>query len=193
MGDQEDNKVFNLWYRLNMAKLLKVDPLVSNRAKAEKIFKESLENKLADNEIKIIALLNLSDLLLAKLGKTNDLKLLDEIQLYITQIHDIAKSQSSYLFLAETYLLRAKLELLTLNLKQSQRFLDKAQDITETYGLNQLLRRILIEQDKLVDQTDNWERLKRTKAMIAELINLAHIDEQLNHMLRKRYLLKKAA
>jgi len=88
--------------------------------------------------------------------------------------------------------LRAKLELLTLNLKKSQRFLDDAQHIAETYGLNLLHRRILIEQDNLVNQTDSWETLKRTKANIAELINLAHIEEQLSRMLRKRFLLKNA-
>ncbi|MFX1585349.1 MAG: tetratricopeptide repeat protein [Promethearchaeota archaeon] len=190
ISDQENNKYLNLCYRVNMARLLKLSPLISSRAKAEEILKESLDDKVADNEVKIITLLNLTDLLLAKLDKTNDLKVLDEIQLYTTQLHDIAKSQNSYSFLAETYLLRAKLELLTLNLKQSQRFLDEAQDIAEIYGLNLLLRRILIEQDNLVNQTENWERLKRMKANIAELINLAHIEEQLNHMMRKRFLLK---
>ncbi|MFX1590224.1 MAG: hypothetical protein ACFFC1_18980 [Promethearchaeota archaeon] len=190
ISDQEDNKFLKLCYRVNMAKLLKLSPLSSSRAKAEKILKESLDDKVADSEAKIISLLNLSDLLLVKLGKTNDLKVLDEIQVYITQLHDIVKNQKSYRLLAETYLLRAKLELLTLNLKESQQFLDKAQDITEIYGLNQLFRRILIEQEKLVDQTDNWERLKKTKANIAELINLAHIEEQLSRMLRKRFLLQ---
>jgi hypothetical protein len=68
----------------------------------------------------------------------------------------------------------------------------ETQDITEIYGLDQLLRRILIEQDNLVNQTDSWETLKRTKANIAALINLAHIEEQLSRMLRKRFLLKNA-
>ncbi|KON27616.1 hypothetical protein AC481_04350 [miscellaneous Crenarchaeota group archaeon SMTZ-80] len=192
ISDQENNKFLNLCYRVNMARLLKLSPLISSREKAEEILKESLHDKVADSEAKVITLLNLSDLLLAKLGKTNDLKILDEIELYTTQIHDIAKNQNSYSFLAETFLLKAKLELLTLNLKQCQRFLDKAQDIAETYGLDLLLRRIIIEQDDLVKQTDNWETLKRTKSNIAELINLAHIEEQLNHMLRKRFLLKNA-
>ncbi len=192
ISNQEDNKFLKLCYRENMARILKLSPLSSNQAKAEDIFKESLEDKLANNELKIICLLNLTDLLLARLGKTNNLKLLDEIQVYIAQVHDIAKNQKSYSLLAETYLLRAKLELLTLNLKQSQQFLDKAQDIAEKNGLDLLLRRMLIEQDNLVNQTDNWETLKRTKANIAELINLAHIEEQLNRMLRKRFLLKNA-
>ncbi len=192
ISDQENNKFLNLCYRVNMAKLLKLSSLISNREEAEKILKESLEDKVANSEAKIIILLNLSDLLLVKLGKTNDLKVLDEIQVYIAQVHNIVKNQKSYSFLAETYLLRAKLELLTLNLKQSQRFLDKAQDITETYGLELLLRRILMEQYNLVNQTKNWETLKRTKANIAELINLAQIEEQLSRMLRKRFLLKNA-
>ena len=190
ISNQEDNKFLKLCYRVNMAKLLKLSLLPNNRAKAEEILKECLEDKVATSEAKIIILLNLSDLLLAKLGETNDLKLLDEIKVYITQVYDIAKNQKSYFFLAETYLLRAKLELLTLNLKESQRFLDKAHNITEIYGLVHLNQKILKERNELIKQTDNWDELRRTKASMAEIIKLSHVEEQLTRILRKRFLLK---
>jgi tetratricopeptide (TPR) repeat protein len=188
--DQEDNKILNLVYRLNVARMLKLSPLSSDRIKAEEIFKDSLEDKVADIEAKVIAMLNISDILLDRLRKTNEIKLIDQILIYINQIHDIAVSQDSYSLLAEIYLLQAKIELLNLDLKGAQKFLDHAQNITEEYDLKQLNRRIIIEKKELDNQRDKWERLKRSEVNISEIINLAQIGDQLTRMLRKRFVLK---
>ncbi|MFX0060532.1 MAG: tetratricopeptide repeat protein, partial [Candidatus Heimdallarchaeota archaeon] len=187
ISDNEKIGLLNLIYRINMAKLLKLSPIVSNQVKAEEMFKEILNN-VTDNEPKIVVLLNLTDILLDKLFKTNNVKLLDEIQQYINQVHDIAIDQKSHSLLAETHLLQAKVELLTLDLEETQQFLEKAKEIAKKYGLNQLLEKILMEEGELVNQTSKWETLKNSKATIAELINLSHVNDQLTRMIKKRFL-----
>ncbi|MFW9895165.1 MAG: hypothetical protein ACFFD7_05105 [Candidatus Thorarchaeota archaeon] len=190
ISDLEGNKLANLVYRQSMAKLLKLSPLDSDQAKAEEMLKETLEDKLADDIDKIIAMLNLCNLLLGKLQKSSDLKLLDEIQLYITQILYIAKNQKFYSFLAETHLLQAKLELLMLKMKEAQQFLDQAHEIAENYGLNQLAIRIIDEQYELSNNFMKWEKFKASGAKISEYMDLALIEEQIEILLQKRNYLK---
>ncbi|MFX1496038.1 MAG: tetratricopeptide repeat protein [Promethearchaeota archaeon] len=191
ISDQENNKLVYLAYRVNMARILKLSSLISDHVKAEEIFKNSLRDKIVDNEYKVVILLNLSDLLLVRISNTNNIKLFDEIQQYINQMHVIAINQKSYSLLAETHLLQAKFGLLILDLKATQQFLEKAKKIAEKYSLNQLLERILIEEAELINQRSKWETLKNSKANVAELINLSHVNDQLTRMIRKRFFLKK--
>jgi tetratricopeptide (TPR) repeat protein len=185
---KEENIPFlNVGYRINEARFLKLSPLDSNRALAEEILKQSLKDKVADDELRKIALLNLCEILLTKLRESNNLKLIDDIHGYVDQILNIANNLKSFSLLAEVYLLRAKLDLLKLDLNGAQKLLDHAQDIAEKHSLNQFNRRLIEERRKLFNEIDNWERLKSTKSSINEIINLVHVEEQLTRMLRRRY------
>ena len=186
LQDQEKAWLVEIFLRLDKALLMKMSPIASKQAKAKEILKEIVEKKI-NVEAFIRALLSLCDLLLKELRDTNNLEILKEIQSYINQILDSAKNQNSYSLMAEAHLLQAKSEVLTLDLKRAQSSLTQAQHIAENYGLNQLAERISVEQDELFDQTSKWEALRKSKATIAELIKLSHFDEQLPHMLRKRY------
>lgn len=184
--NQEKALFVEKFFRLDEALLMKMSPLPHKRLKAKMILKDIIKTRV---EIKgtLRALINLCDLLLNELQETNDLKLLDEIRMYLNQINTIAKKQESYSLLSENYLLKAKIELLTLNLKGAQRFLNKAQDVAEKYGLIELIERILEEQNEFLNEKSKMESLKRSKTTIAEIINLAHIDDQFTRMIRKRY------
>ena len=103
----------------------------------------------------------------------------------------ISKNQKSYFLLAETYLLQAKLELLTLDLQRAQQSLSEAQNIAEKYGLEVLALRISSEQVELQEQLSKWEDFKKSDAIIAERMDLARIDKRLIRMLRKRLYLEK--
>jgi len=184
---QLDNPLGEIGYLLASAKLLKASDLASDQEKAQKIFKECLEDKVSNPEFRVTALLNITDMFFSELRKTNTVKLIDDIKEFVNQIHDIAKSQNSFSLMAENYLLRAKLELLHLDLKAAQLSLDEAQEIAVKYGLNQLNRRILIEQDELITEFEKWERLRRTKAKMADLMNITHLEDQLTRMLRKGF------
>ncbi|MFX0076264.1 MAG: tetratricopeptide repeat protein, partial [Candidatus Hermodarchaeota archaeon] len=187
LAQQEDIPYLNLGYRIEEARLLKLSPIASNRALAEEILKQSLKDKVADEELKKMILLNLTEILLTKLRETNNLKLINDIHGYVDQILKIAKNLESYSLLAETYLLLAKLDLLKLDLNGAQKHLDRALDIAEKHGLNQLNRRLIEEQDELFNEINNWERLRNIKSSIDDLINLVHVEEQLTRMIRKRF------
>ncbi|MEE9376479.1 MAG: tetratricopeptide repeat protein [Candidatus Lokiarchaeia archaeon] len=182
--DQINNKLkdkkVNSWYLYHKALILKTSPRAKNRVEAEEILKEIIEEE--EDEY---ALLELCDLLLVELRMTNDLEVLEEIESYITRLLDVSEKKSSYTLLAETYFLKAKLALLTLDVKNARRFLTQAQQIAERWGYNQLATKISGEHDRLINQQTMWENLKDSEISLTERIKLAGLDEQMSQLLRK--------
>ena len=186
LKDRDNNKYIEVAYLSNKALMLKKTLRARDRVEAEEILKQMVGEEHMDHEYKMGALLSLCDLLLIELRNSSDLKILDELQPYITQLLDIAEQQGSYRLLAETYLLQSKLSLLTLDIKKARRFLTQAQQIAERFGLNLLYTKISNEHDKLLEQLSVWEKLKESNAPLTERIELAQLGEQMENMLRKR-------
>ncbi|MFW9971045.1 MAG: tetratricopeptide repeat protein [Candidatus Odinarchaeota archaeon] len=187
-----DVKMTKILFQVNKALFLKTSPLASNQTKAKEILIELVEQKTISEtslffEAIYRALLNLCDLLLNELRNTHNLELLNDIQSYIHQMLYISKNANSFWWLAETYLLQSKLELITLDLKEAEDSITQAKEIAEKHDLVQLTERILVEQSELHEQLNKWEVLKNSKTHITELIDLAQIDNQLMRMLKKRY------
>ena len=180
INNQLKEKKVNIWYLYNKALILKTSPRAKNRVEAEEILKELIEEEEDED-----ALLELCDLLLVELRMTNDLEVLEEIESYITRLLDVSEKKSSFTLLAETYFLKAKLALLTLDVKKARRFLTQAQQIAERWGFNLLATKISNEHDRLVNQQSMWENLKDTEISLAERIKLAGLDEQMSQLLRK--------
>jgi hypothetical protein len=132
------------------------------------------------------SLYNICGLFLIELRITNDIDIINEIKPYIAKLLKYSESQQSYLILAETYLLQAKLSLLTFNIKEAKQFLIQAQQIAERYGLKLLAIKISNEHDELLKQLAIWENLEKSEATLNERLKLARINEQMEDMLRKR-------
>ncbi|MFX0106207.1 MAG: tetratricopeptide repeat protein [Candidatus Hodarchaeota archaeon] len=188
IADQENLRRFNIAYNINRAVFLKNSLRALNRGKAEEMLKQSIEEGIPEYEFLKMALLNLCDLLLFELRATNDTEILDELQTYISQLFDAVKNSRSYSLLAETYLLQARLSLITLDMIKTRQFLTKAQEIAEKYGLDLLAKKISSEHDELLKQLEMWEKLKESKAPLAERIELSRLNEQMERMVRKRLI-----
>ncbi|MFX0081279.1 MAG: tetratricopeptide repeat protein [Candidatus Hodarchaeota archaeon] len=188
IADQEKNQTnrYNIWYNIDRAIFLKKSPRALNRGKAEEILKQLIQEGISDFESLKIALLHLCDLLLFELSATSEAEILDELQVYITQLFDTVKSSRSYSLLAEIYLLEARLSLITLDLIRARKFLTKAQEIAEKYGLNRLAIKISNEHDELLKELDTWDKLKESNASVSERLELARPNEQMETIIRKR-------
>ncbi|MFW9827977.1 MAG: tetratricopeptide repeat protein [Candidatus Thorarchaeota archaeon] len=189
IADQEKNQTnmpYTIWYNINRAIYLKNSPQVFNRGKAEQMLKQLIEEGITTYEFLSIAILNLCDLLLFELSTTSELELLDELHRYISQLFETVKKSRSYSLLAETYLLQAKLSLITLDMIKARQFLTKAQEIAEKYGLNRLAIRISNEHDELLKKLDVWENLKESQASLSERMKLARPNKQMERMIQKR-------
>ena len=186
ISNQEDNKLVNLYFRLSKALMLKISPRVLNLVKAEEILRQIIDEDIIHFECTIVALLNLCDLLLSELRMTNDMVVLTEIAPLITRLLKIAEDNHSYWILGEVFLLKAKLELLSFDMKKSRQYLTQAQNLAEKYDLNNLAKRISIEHDNLLKQLSIWENLKKSNASLTERMEFARLNDQIIHMLQKR-------
>jgi hypothetical protein len=171
---------------LNKALVLKTSSRALNRGKAEEILKQVLEEEDLSYGTKIEVLLNLCELLITELQITNEVEVLEEIKPLITQLLDLSDKSHSFWVLGETYLLQAKLSLISLNLEGARKLLTQGQEITEKYGLSLLAMKISNEHDNLLEKLDSWENLKETNAPLTERISLAGINGQVENMIIKR-------
>jgi hypothetical protein len=89
------------------------------------------------------------------------------------------------LALCETYILQAKLALITLEMKESRKYLTQAQQIAKKYGMDQLAIKISNEHDKLLKQLNIWENLQQSNIPISERIKFTRLEDQIKIMLRK--------
>ena len=186
--DQEENEWINLLYRFSTVEILKTSPRAKNRVKAEKLLKAIIEENYLPY-FTIVAVLSLCDLLLVELRITKDIEVLIELKTFITRLLEYAEITNSYWFLAETYLLQAKISLINLNIGEARRLFIQAQQVAERHGLSWLHKKIMTEHEKLVSQLTLWEQLKELNATITERMELARISEQMNLMLRNRRIM----
>ena len=189
LNNKLKDKEINSMYLIDKALLLKTSLRAIKRGKAEEILKQLLEDEDLIYESRYIALLNLCDLLLTELRMTNDLEVLDELKQFIGQLLGIAEKSHSYLILCETYLLQAKLSLLTFNIKKAQRFLTQAHQIAERFDLTHLNVRIANEKEDLINKLDLWEILKEDDAPMSDRMELARLDEKFLKMIQKHPVL----
>jgi len=186
LNNQLKDKPINLIYLLDKALVLKTSSRALNRGKAEELLKQILEDKDIFYVLKEKVLLALCELLLIELQMTGDLEVLEEVESLIARLLKSAEKSRSYWIWGETYVLQASLALITLDLKEARRLLTQGQKIAEKYELDLLAKKISNEHDKLLKQLEMWEKLKETKAPLAERMKLSRLNDQMDNMLRKR-------
>ena len=186
LKDKWKTKNIDMTYRIDKAVFLKTSPRAINRGKAEEILKQAVEEETANYDMTIVALLNLCDLLLYEIQSTGMVEIVNELNSYLAKLINIAEKNHSFLVLAETYLLQARLALLTLDLKETRLLLTKAQDIAERYGLSRLAIKISSEHDAFLKQQNVWEDMNKDDVSLVERLELSGINQQMDGMLRKK-------
>ncbi|MFW9895110.1 MAG: tetratricopeptide repeat protein [Candidatus Thorarchaeota archaeon] len=172
-------------FLFDKALILKTSSRVLNRGKAEELFKQVLDMN-PQIDMKIGALINISDLLLKELKTTNNTEVLKEINDSINQMFVIAEKTGSYEVLGECYLLQAKLALISLEMEDARRLLTQGENIAEKFGLQELAMKISKEHDDLLKELSKWEKFKESKVPLQDRMDLAHLNEQIEGMIIKR-------
>ena len=186
IDERKKTKHSHLIYLLNKALVLKLSLRAHDRAESEDLLKQISKERGYGLEIRITALLNLCDLLIKELQITGYIEILDELQNYIDELLSIVEKRQSYLYIAETYLLQARISLLSFNLKESRRYFTQAQQIAEQWRLTQLSLKIAKEKEEFLRQMKKWENYKEKNVPLNERLELAQLDKQIERMLHNR-------
>ncbi|MFX0062775.1 MAG: tetratricopeptide repeat protein [Candidatus Hermodarchaeota archaeon] len=188
INTQEENKFISQQCRIGEALLLKTSTRLRDWGRAEELFEKIIEEEIIDHELTVLAMLNLCDLLLLKLRTSNDHKILEEVQTIVVKLLNIAKEQHSHSLLVETYILRAKLALLNLNLQSARRLFTQAQLTAEEKDLHRLAIKVSHEHDFLLNKLTQWQTLTSRQVSMSERLELSQLKKTLICMERKEVL-----
>lgn len=177
---------FSQFHDLCKALILKKTLRISQLADAEKILKHLIKDTNIIHELRVFSLVNLCDLYLSELTMTNNSSILDELNPLITELLKIAEEQNTPSLIAETLLLQGRVALIKLNLDLARQFITKAQIIAAENEFNLLARKISHEHDKLLEELEMWETLKKTKASMKKRVELSAPDQNIDRMLEKQ-------
>jgi tetratricopeptide (TPR) repeat protein len=176
---------FEQAYLLANALVLKSKGRARYRAEAENLLKQIVNSEIQHPQISILSLVSYCEFLLEELKDYEDPDILGELNPLITRLLRISETQHSYLYLANTKLLQAKLALIQLDFEGAKILFTQAQRIAEEHGLSLLSMKISIEHDELLDQLNMWERIREKNAPLSERVKLASFDSVIDDMQRK--------
>ncbi|MHA1346353.1 MAG: tetratricopeptide repeat protein [Candidatus Heimdallarchaeaceae archaeon] len=167
---------------------LKHQRTIGTASESKKILHGIIEKKNLDHSISTEAILNLCELLLIELGTTEDMSLLIETKEYVGQLTEIASYNNLYPLLAETYLLQAQLSLIEIRIDEAKYFISNAQKLAEERGLRRLAIIISNEYDLILDKLDQWNAFTKKLPTVSEKLELTHIEQMLNQMIKRRMI-----
>ncbi|WP_457558928.1 tetratricopeptide repeat protein [Candidatus Harpocratesius sp.] len=180
------NKKIELRYRLANALILKYKGRAKDLFQAQNLFSSIVKEPIVEEEISQIALLNLCELFLVELRLRDDHTIYQELDDVIEKLLLQAKDQHSHLLYAETYLLKAKLALLKLNVSEARNFLSQAQIYAENSGLLRIAMKISEEHDKLIAQQQIWNSYQINEVPLQKRVELAEIDNYLQTIVHQK-------
>ncbi|MFW9992705.1 MAG: tetratricopeptide repeat protein, partial [Candidatus Odinarchaeota archaeon] len=103
INSNEDNKLIDLFYRFAKAKVLKASDRIIQKAEAQQIFKQIVEEEVIKLNLSVDALINLCELLLLEFRNTGNEEILNELTILLNQLLEYAKTLNSHLWLVYLY------------------------------------------------------------------------------------------
>ncbi|MFX0081559.1 MAG: tetratricopeptide repeat protein [Candidatus Hodarchaeota archaeon] len=188
INEQVKDKGYDVACRVNKALMLKMSPNSLDLEKAKEILQQIVEEEIINWEFTERALLHLCEIFLLELHTYDNQEVLSDINLLINRLQEYAESQHSIRMLTEVNLLRGKFALIKMNMGHARQFLTRAQSIADEHGLHLLARTVSSEHDKLLEQLEEWEHLRRIKAPVSERLKIVEIDKTLDHMMGKKMM-----
>ncbi|MHA2296656.1 MAG: tetratricopeptide repeat protein [Candidatus Hodarchaeales archaeon] len=186
INDNEENKLFDLYYRLAKAMILKTSDRVIKKAEAQQLLQKITEEEVIKFDLTVDAIINLYELLLLELKTSGSEEVLSEVKSLLSQLLKLAKAQNSHWWLANTLLLQFKLAMLELDIETARQFLDRAQQIAEEKGLKKLEQMISQERILIITMLNKWEMVIEQKPSIGEIMELTQFDDLIERTVKKR-------
>ncbi len=175
------------FYQLSKGLILKSSTRMHDRVDAEKILKKIIEEDVVIR-ITNYALIYLCNWYFEEFRLSHQMEILNDIFPLIDHLLRNAEYSNSYSTLANTKLLQAKLALLQINMVDARKLLTEAQNLADKYDLQLLAGEISREHDRLLEELELWESIKKTQASASERLELASVDKVIERLQGRRAL-----
>ncbi|MFX0116742.1 MAG: hypothetical protein ACFFB3_19495 [Candidatus Hodarchaeota archaeon] len=159
------------------AMALKESPRIGEKAEAQKLLRQIIDEPVLSPDLTIYAMLNLCDLLLEEAKAYGAEPVLEEADRLSARISDIALSQDSPALRVEALLLRSKFALLQGSIPEADKLLGQAAKIAEDQRLPKLADEVAREQAALATEVGRWEELIARAAPLRERLEQARLQD----------------
>ena len=173
------SKLNSKYYQAAKAIILKASSRPKNWIQAlnilEEVVEEIWEGKIIDQELIIIALINLCELLMNEFSISGENEVMNELEKYTDKLEEIANKQKtlSYILRLEvknirlnTIWLKTIYSLADVDLKKAKALIEEVRDMADEEGLVQFAEKINQQQSKLYNQLLQWNEFIQKQDMI---------------------------
>ncbi len=158
-------EIHDQYYRIANALVLKASSSPENWIGAIDSLVDAVEEEIYYYNIKVIALINLCELLMNEFSISGNVEILEKLENYSNKLEEIANNQkqTSYSLRIEsknirllTIWLRAQNSMQEADLIQAEDLLEEAREIAKSEGLIRLVEKLTNQQEKLYTQILRW-------------------------------------
>ncbi|MHA2363779.1 MAG: tetratricopeptide repeat protein [Candidatus Hodarchaeales archaeon] len=179
INSSTENKWIDIQFRLINALILKQSKRIIQKTKAQEILTEIANEDNLHYNFTVLAMQNLTELLLDELKTYGEPEVLEEAKNLIKNLYEIGQSQHSFTIIVDALILQSKFALLEGKLNTATTILEQAILTAEEKGLDKLLEKAKQEKNILNSQFSEWKNLVERNASMHERVNQAQIYEYL--------------
>jgi tetratricopeptide (TPR) repeat protein len=191
---EQDKGFLSYWYKLSEALILKTSVRIKDKAQAQQLFQEIIEDPKFEREFEIYltdskktALLNICELLFFELKSspdeiTEESEVFQEAKHLVDNLASLAQRQHSFSLLVNTQILQAKLFLIEGNITTAMQLMDQAITYSEKSGLTSLLNQAQQEKQTMVKDFNELRKMIENNASITERIEKMELLEYIQEV-----------
>ena len=175
------NKLIHLRTRLAQALLWKHSIRMYDKAKAQELFNDIINEKpIIYFEHTLLALENLCELKILELKISNDTNLIHETTNLVKQIQTIAQEQHMFPVLINSMILQSKLAVVNRDIKQAFLFIDEGLSIVEEKGITGFKRQLIHEKQTLENNLIYYQSLIHKNVSLQKRLEFAQFESYFN-------------
>jgi len=167
----EKNKVISMETRLAEAIIYKASENERDQGRAEILFETIINEPILFFPYTVMAILNLSELLLMNIKRTNNQSSLDKLKQLVTKLYTLAKEQELNSLLAEAYWMQSQIALIDRDAESAQEYLKLANNMIDEKNLIGLVHKFKERKSFMIKQIPKISELKGEEITISQLVD----------------------
>lgn len=174
------------WKELATAKEYRKSKRLKKMVQAQEIYSKLIDSNETFPEIKITALLELTEMLIKEYKDTRQPEIILEITSLLNQLEYIAESQNSFWLQTQLLMFKSKLALLNVNISDAKKFISKAQKLAEERNYTNLAYTLSNEYDTLLEDLQEIDNMIDTRPDLVSELGMKGFGDLVSQMLSKK-------
>ncbi|MFQ5980583.1 MAG: tetratricopeptide repeat protein [Candidatus Heimdallarchaeota archaeon] len=177
INEHEDHKGLSQVSRVAQALVLKASPRIRDKARAQELLQQLIEEEMVHFLYTKLAMLNLCELLLDELKAYGEADVLQEAKSLVDTLYGLAQAQHSHSLAANSLILQAKFAMIEGDLIAAAQYLEQARVTAEENSLGRLAEKVTAEKQDMEAQYDTWRDLIQRNASFEERLEQARLTD----------------